>query len=89
MLWLTLLICLPHETLPVSLDRSIETHVEGVANQGVADAHLVEPGYATVELMQVDEAEVVARVEPESRLAGSHGRVNERADGLRAAGGVA
>ena len=49
-------------------DGLLQAQIQGVANQGVAYRHLVEPGQTFVEEGQVLKAQVVAALTPRPRL---------------------
>lgn len=55
----------------------------------MADAHLVHPRDAAMEVVKILEAEVVAGVESQSLTAGLFGGGNERGDGSLTVGGIA
>lgn len=76
------------QTLPVLPDGLAQSHIQGVADKGVADAHLVKPRYAPVEIMRVNQTEVVAGVEAQTSLPCSLGGLNERLYGLLAVGEI-
>lgn len=71
------------------MDGFLDAKVEGVGDEGVADADLVDPGDLLAEVGEVLQAEVVAGVEAEAALARRLGGDDEGAYGLFATGGVA
>ena len=71
------------------MDGFLDAEVEGVGDEGVADADLVEPGNLLAEVGEVLQAEVVAGVEAEAALARGLGGDDEGAYGRLATGGVA
>ena len=67
----------------------LDAEVEGVANQGVSDRHLVEERYLLVEEGKVVEVEVVAGVEAEATVACHACRLYEGGYGALAVGSIA
>lgn len=71
------------------MDGFLDAKVEGVGDEGVADADLVEPGNLLAEVGEVFQIEVVTGVEAEAALARRLGGDDKGAYGLLATGGVA
>ena len=65
----------------ISVDGFFEPEVEGVADEGVADADFIRPGDLLLEESEVLEVEVMASVETEAEGTGGFGGADEGSDG--------
>ena len=67
--------------LQVLPDGFAQTHVEGIADDGMSDAHLVGPWYHLMIVVEVDKTEVMTCIKSEALSACLFCRLDEGGDG--------